>query len=421
MTDLRKRLDVVNKLDPPKMWEEVQRRSVQPIQEELHAPEHGRFEPPRAPSLTRRILIACVALMVAVASFIFLTRAFRHANSEPVARTVTPTPSVAPKNAAISKVLTYPAPWEPNADMSAANGVAWITVGSTTDARTGLARIDASTDTLTVFPTAGKLGELAAVDDGVWGMEGGTSGGPRVLVKFDNAGTIVAKATLSVGFWPIYGPMAATSAALWIMSTEHSGAASLLHIDPTTLQVIGSTPIDTSRFQYSREVVQVADGAVWVLDDGREIVKVDPSTGAVLARASVEAQSMAVGTTAVWATRHDPNMPSGEWNAPRELLALDLNTLQVIGTSPTVVGGYLTGASGTIGYGSGGVWLLGYDRTMNHGVVARYLPSGPIDQSVRLPRTASIFSGAVIDTSANLIWVAAAHSVVRIDLPGPAR
>lgn len=67
MTDRRYKLDVLDRLDVPDLWPDIDHREV----------GGGDLEPSARPSATRRVLIACVALVVAVASFIFLTQAFR--------------------------------------------------------------------------------------------------------------------------------------------------------------------------------------------------------------------------------------------------------------------------------------------------------------------------------------------------------
>jgi Tol biopolymer transport system component len=80
MTDLRTSFSTVDRLEPPDVWPEVQRRGPRPPTD----PQ---------PSLGRRMVVVLVALAVAGAGFLFVTRAFR-GTSTTTRRTVAPATQV---------------------------------------------------------------------------------------------------------------------------------------------------------------------------------------------------------------------------------------------------------------------------------------------------------------------------------------
>lgn len=101
MTDIRERFRVFDTLNVPDQWSDIGRLRL----------ETPRIQPPQAPSMARRLVIAAVALAIAIASFLLLTEAFFRGKTVPA---TSPSPSSMARSVANGLIA-----------FSGKNGVIW--------------------------------------------------------------------------------------------------------------------------------------------------------------------------------------------------------------------------------------------------------------------------------------------------------
>jgi peptide/nickel transport system substrate-binding protein len=158
------------------------------------------------------------------------------------------------------------------------------------DDRRRVVRVDARSHRVSAsarLPFAG--GSIAVGDGGLWVTEGA---GPRVALIGGRSGRVVR--TFRVGSGAEHaGPLAVGSGSLWL-----GRGPEVLRVDPRSgrVRARASTPVEVT-------TVRAAEGAVWAVSgqDGR-VAKIDPATGDVVARNRIHgyAADLAVGGGFAW-------------------------------------------------------------------------------------------------------------------------
>jgi YVTN family beta-propeller protein len=147
----------------------------------------------------------------------------------------------------------------------AADGSIWVGVQDA-----GLiARIDPTTNEVIATITTPATRSLEATSSGVIGFGAGEVG---VVVRIDPAfNTVVAEYT-----WDTPGMgFAADDDGVWVGSSDYGTrpvTASVLELDPVTLQVLNTVPLPERAF-----AIVIGDGSVWVGLTSEVLVRIDPS------------------------------------------------------------------------------------------------------------------------------------------------
>ena len=339
MPDIRERFSALDRVEIPDLRPDIERR--------------GRavpsFEARRTPPVARRLLVACVALVLAVASFLLLSEAFRHTKNT-VGR-----PSLAPPlHLAVTKTLTLPesafgiasdqgslwlaayghviavnpsgmrvtanipvAHLDDQDGIAASAGTAWVTVGS----RGKVVAIDEATGRIRAtvpIPGNGVPVQVAADGSDVW-VASATSGN-ATLTHVDAATGRVTAQTQMQGSPKI--PMVAALGALWV---SEGGGLWKIQPDGSATKIPGIAGISA---------LASGDGSLWA-SANNALLRLDPATGNVEATIPVFGDSLAVDGPLVWAmvARHRPSV-----------IAVDARTNQVagrllhVGRSPSWLG-----------------------------------------------------------------------------------
>jgi DNA-binding beta-propeller fold protein YncE len=226
-----------------------------------------------------------------------------------------------------------------------------------------------------------------------------------------------------VGLLVGLGTLAGVVLALRDTGGDDSGGDALVSTDVLDTADTGALPpVETSPAELTRTVeiggsanaVAVGAGAVWVVRDGRRLVRIDPSTAAVVGRigagddlASDRPCTIAVGAGAVWVTTSSGNVAriNPETNRLARLIAVDDAACIAVGaggvwvTSPTrgvvtridpatnelvaeiTVGGFLQG----VATGAGSVWVASSDPPEGDGGSVSRIDRGTNSVSATIP------------------------------------
>jgi DNA-binding beta-propeller fold protein YncE len=256
---------------------------------------------------------------------------------------------------------------------------------SAIDARTGTvkrtARISASA------PSGGNGPLIAADASGAWIV--GTSGGKGVLTK------VRLGLTYQPEFWLDYDPVAIAlgEGAVWVAANGVRGNA-VLRISPSTGAVLAKVPFRAG-IDANLAGIAVGEGAVWVTNVAGTLFRIDPATPLITGKVNVGLYpaAPAVGYGAAWVTTYEPR--------PR-LVRVDPRTMRVTQTIPAPgIDSY------DLAFVDGSVWWNGWRA----GTVWRFDPrTGKIASTIRLtpPRpegVAALFHPWTIATGASSVWV----------------
>jgi hypothetical protein len=278
MSDIRERFRAFDGLDVPDQWRDIQLRpgSMSPV------------EPPLTPSLSQRLLVTGVALLLAAASFFVLTKAFRHDKTGPA---VTPSITEASPTPHVSAIQWLPAQDLGTVDpqptsIVSAFGHVWVT--GFTGSGPHVNELNGVTGKLVVqIPVAGVPswevggGDMAASSDAVWvgGARYGSQGNAdtSVLSRIDPT-TGVAQT------YPLPGTgvldVTVDGSTMFAIVTMREGSFAVVQVDPSTGGVVKTVPFDA----ISARSVIALDGAVWVSERGKgaccgELVAIIPAPG----------------------------------------------------------------------------------------------------------------------------------------------
>jgi hypothetical protein len=285
MTNTKRWIEDVCRVDPPELWPEVERRAA-----------HVEIPQDRG----RRGVEAAAVLVVALALMGALLYALRGLGPRVVAG---PGPG---------QIVRYRMGGPPQ-PLAVGEGAAWAAVYHATRSSTGeptIFRIDESTGRIT--PASGTLGAewMAAGDAGVWATcNVRTCGGPAALLLDPSSGEVVRSVSL---------PSRAHHIAVGLGSVWVTTDSGLVRIDPTHRGRVWTT------FEGSFTWVGVSDDSVWATTD-RGVERIDPLTGEVTTSFSFPDPCYFDATPAtVFVSSCGGGLPAG--SGPDELVALDAGT-----------------------------------------------------------------------------------------------
>lgn len=379
MDEIRDRLQVLDRLDMPNLWERAEAR-------EPHQPD------PTGPTPARRVAIAALALAIAAAGIGFaVDRLTEPAPSPSPADTTSEPVSV---HAEITATIDTGQPWPEGAAVG--EGGVWVATRAD----------DNSGDVLRLDPVTGEIVAripVPTVPGWEFGGAGITTGlgqvwvtgwdqGGAVLERIDPGSNELAE-TIPVGpgsdadVW-------VDASGIWVLTIGHD-TLDLYHLDITTHRVQQRIEIPAN---WSNSVF-AAGGWIWVLgntdnSDGappESLFKIDPATGRIVERlepADGDAISPTLSGDRIWFW-HDG------------LRALDPSSGQ------EVVGPIDVPPTRPFGDGVGGVWVISatLDATGDPGVW-HVTADGLVDRhsDVHLGPKADGIAGA-FDPSTNTAWV----------------
>jgi hypothetical protein len=376
MTDLKERFavlrDRLDRLDPPHLWDEIERRS----------PSRSTH----TPSASSRWLVAAFALAIGVAGIALTIQAFGRSDRSPAGTTPVPGTSGLPPIGAIPDVtirkgVTLDLASEGSV-VAATEAFGSLWVGMITDqGRLQLARADAST---------GVIEHTFAVDIPAreWGGDGIVSGAGSVWVPggTDGEGARIARidpATDQVDVIDLPGRAVSSLAfdgegRLWAsISFDESGNGEIAELDPTTGDVLSTWPFQAD---WSNGVYP-AQGTAWIHEmgvrnstvEGGWLTQISPGDAPSVTIGGTFAEPVSDGT-ALWTPFHGDERAVDLANG---IARIDPRTGQIVGEWKTASIGY------DLAIGDdGGVWFLGGAR------LERLNPStGDTDVDQPLPGT----------------------------------
>jgi streptogramin lyase len=381
MTDTKRWIGDIRRVDPPELWPEVERRGA-----------HGEIPDDRG----RRGVQAAAVLVVALALMGALMYALRGLGPRVVAA---PGPG---------QIVRYRMGGPPQ-PLAVGEGAAWAAVYHATPSNTGeptIFRIDEATGRIT--PASGTLGAewMATGDAGVWATcNVKTCGGPAALQLDPSGGEVVRSVSL---------PSRAHHIAVGLGSVWVTTDSGLVRIDPTRRGRVWTT------FEGSFNWVGVSHDSVWATTD-RGVARIDPVTGEVSTSFSFPDPCYFDATpAAIFVSSCDGGLPAG--SGPDELVALDAGTGSVKYRIALDGWGQMRLAGGTL-------WIAGNDPTNSN-----FIRLVPFDASTGEPsgRPFEIERGAVrfsfpeifppsvfFAAGEDSIWLTdfAAGEVIRVGLP----
>lgn len=274
--------------------------------------------------------------------------------------------------------------------------------GGAAEGPTAAPKVDATISVgNTVRAVAVGFGAVWVVTEG----GGDDRSGQWLLQRIDPAIDAVV-ATVPIG--PYGESIAFTDDFVWVVQNERGGESSLLRVDPTTSELVG-TPISLGNRSTQ---VAAGGGAVWVAgaaaDGHAALERIDPRTNAIteirLPGDAIGYPPPVFGGGSVWVFmsevhQTDPNAP------PKNLLyRVDARTDQVVATLRT---------KGTLAFGEGALWALcchtGEERAVT---LERIDPAtNRVTATTELPPGASALAAG-----AGYVWVADADdgTIVKI-------
>jgi WD40 repeat protein len=151
-----------------------------------------------------------------------------------------------------------------------------------------LVRIDPVTDTAeTIDLPVGATGNDLVFDDGFLWTTGVSSPGkdPRVLQFDPVTGAVISETPIDAEWW---GGLVVEGGAIWVMKmsvrdTTVQGDATLVRLEPSTGAVLARVPAVDDDGVMGSTMPVAAQGAIW-LPTGGELLELDPQTGEALSR-----------------------------------------------------------------------------------------------------------------------------------------
>ena len=129
----------------------------------------------------------------------------------------------------------------------------------------------------------------------------------------------------------------------------------LLHIDPVSMQIRASIPMEVPAW---REHLVVTTDAVWTAE-GDKVQRIDPATDQIvdtITLSGLEISALAGDDDALWVAATDNRFDAGVPNVA-VLVRIDPSTNTEIARIP--MDGYVNGYGDQIRLGAGSVWVLG--------------------------------------------------------------
>ena len=353
MTDFKERFavlrDRLDRLDPPHLWDEIERRSPS-------RSTHSR-------SASSRLLVAAFALAIGVGGIALTLQAFGSSDRSPAGTTPAPGTSGLPPigaipDVAIRKGVTLDLASEGSV-VAATEAFGSLWVGMITDqGQLQLARAD---------PSTGAIEHTFAVDIPAreWGGDGIVSGAGSVWVPggTDGEGARIARidpATDQVDVIDLPGRAVSSLAfdrdgRLWAsISLDESGNGEIAELDPATGDVLSTWPFHA---QWSNGVYP-AQGTAWIHEmgvknstvEGGWLTQIVPGDAPSVTIGGSFAEPVSDGT-ALWTPFHGDERAV---NLANGIARIDPRTGQIVDEWKTASIGY------DLAIGDdGGVWFLG--------------------------------------------------------------
>jgi hypothetical protein len=395
MTDLDERFRALDRLSPPDLWTDIERRE------------------PRAmpgPPGVRRALAVAAALVVAAAGVTVAALAFL--GGEP--RSLKPGESELP---AVRTTVDASVRVRWPGSIAVGEGSLWVSSGPEDDSGAGtIVRIDPETAEIVAeipvpaipgWETGG--GGIEVADDAVWvvggvSSPGATGGSEGLAVRIDpTTNSVVQEIELGGQF---AADVATDGTSLWVSLFGPHADHEVVRIDPGTGRVIARIPLDQ---EYVRDVLAV-DGTIWVHEHrgtfgrsrGSFLTEVDPETNEV-------ARSIPLGYDLTSLTTAAGLIWGPTWVGSDENVLVRFDPLTArFDTVPAGNLDYL------IEGGESGLWGRDWEGSRRI-LVSRFNTSTEeVDASVVLPPDTNPIDLAVAPGS---VWVVDyASEVIRIDL-----
>lgn len=363
--------------DPESAWESIQERLS------------------RRRDASRRWSAAAVALAIALTGGAVALRAFFGSPATPDRSGPVGISLVEPTLTAMVPVDGFPR------DIAVGDGVVWVAVNQEDAPHQVLVTVDPTSNEVRArTPLEGSLTDLVATGEAMWGVL--RAGGKSSLYRFDAQGTVTARVD------DLHGPLTVTEQAVWAVRKGGSDTSVLVHVDTTTSEVVGTTPLGETAWYLTG-----GDGAVWVLTlhGGADLLRVDAETGEVTARLDVPIPGSVGAPLAADGWLWVPVARSSEGSIAR----LDGTTGELVG-DPIPMG---VPAQSPLGASAGGVWFLG-DRPGGQIIARLDREALTFDSRLLLDEAAarpSIVHAAELSTDGGTIWIANHRdSVTRVDL-----
>jgi hypothetical protein len=356
-----------------------------------------------------RLGTAAVAFTVAAAGIALAARAFLGDPPQPARRG--PSGAVDPRVTATIPVGPFPA------NVAAGEGAIWVTVNDPNPPEEWwVARIDPASNEVTDRIQTLEGQDVAVGAGSVWVTGWERETGP-VLLRIDPQGREVAGRVDLSCCGQSANQVAAVDGAVWVtMTADYPKSSEVVRIDPTTGEVIARIPVEGD----ARDLV-VDGGGVWVYAlthfsqgegvAGGTLYRIDPTTnrlvdtllaGEIPPASGVSSPPiLAVGDGFVW-------IPIGGGN---RIVRINSVTGEV--AEPPV---HLDGYAWPFAVSDGGLWLRGPNSEDVGAPISR------VDtQTLRVDASLALEEGLAIDATyhaaTDTLWLASyRHSVTRIDL-----
>jgi hypothetical protein len=394
MTTIDDRFRALRERGAPDLWDEIAHREPRPA---------------RAPSQAARYGAAAVALVLAVAGFAVVVRAFRDdTTSRPAQQAEGVTGPLDPR-------VTAEIPVDAVVTELAVDGELIWAGGQAEDGEPyRVMRIDPSTNEIVAWTDVDvPPWEMAAGSGSLWIT--GNANGPDQVQRIDAATGEVAL-TITVGRDDT-GPIAIGEGAVWVTAWESDVAlekdisqvpTDLLRIDPSTGDIVARISLD-EYIDGSISEISAGGGSVWVQEMGgppagegcADLIRIDPFTNQVVQAIPASGLNMAAGLESIWVSCR---MDRTEYVA-REVDIVTGAVSQAIDLPD--------GQFGPLAVTDEGVWFTGYNLE-EHVVVFLMDEAGDVIASA--DPIESYYTAAIFDDVHGAVWVGAVSSVTRIDL-----
>lgn len=309
----------------------------------------------------------------------------------------------------------------------------WVLRSATAqpDQATAVLRLDSATGRILSRTEVAGASDLTVMGESVWVTRNGEGGGSWVTMVDRGSGAPLGSVALPRGASTGAGPIVAYEGSLWVgvasLGDAHDQAPGLIRIDPRRREVVSAipAPVCQSGCFPNTELVG-AGGAVWAAGAERgTTVRIDVATEKVDVLATGAVAGFATDGDRVWvATQPEDEAVSATrwWDGHLDLVALDARSGRTAeGPIPMTGPGWPFAFAGVPFAVSGEdvlVWGVNADR--NGLVVSRIQPDGrAADDSIEIPDLAFLEGGrAVLDETANVLWVLGSYNLTKISMPG---
>ncbi len=227
MTDRKRHLAELDRLEPPDLWEQIERR-------------HPRAELPDTPSRSRKTTVLVLASLLTIGSVALVVRAFGPSSSRTGSASESPVPP-----GTISETAVLPAAWH----LAVAYGSVWVTGGG------GVDRVDPATGEVvaTIDVPRADESDIAAGDGHIWVTAGGA------IVGIDaSTNQVDRRFEIETGIHTI----AFANDRLYVGHSAE-GNGTLDEIDPTT-GAFGREILTGGPGLGESGILPTSDGAIWV-------------------------------------------------------------------------------------------------------------------------------------------------------------